>query len=148
MTLKQIKQLPINKISKNDSLLFMWVTDSHLKQGIEVIENWGFEYKTIAFNWIKHYESGERCVNFSPYTLKSWEVCLLGTKGKTGDIMISNNIQGYIDSIRTKHSKKPNEVRSKINNLVGDKNKIELFARQQAEGWDCWGNETNKFDKQ
>ena len=141
MTIYELKQLPVKKISENNSLLFIWVTDSHIKEGIEVIESWGYEYKTIAFNWIKHYESGKRCVNFSPYTLKSWEVCLLGTKGKTGDIMISNNIQGYVNAIRTEHSKKPNEVRNKINKLVGNKSKIELFAREKSDGWDVWGNE-------
>ena len=141
MNISELKQLPVNKISKDNSLLFMWVTDSHIKEGIEVMNAWGFDYKTIAFNWIKHYESGKRCVNFSPYTLKSWEICLLGTKGKTGDIMVSNNVQGYVNAVRTKHSKKPQQVVNKINELVGDKNKIELFARRKLEGWTVWGNE-------
>lgn len=39
------------------------------------------------------------------------------------------------------HSKKPNETRERIVKLLGDLPRIELFARQQADGWDCWGNE-------
>jgi len=53
MTLKQIQQLPVKEIAKDTALLFIWVTDSHLPEGIEVIKSWGFKYKTVAFNWIK-----------------------------------------------------------------------------------------------
>ena len=55
--------------------------------------------------------------------------------------MVSSNVQGYVNSVRTKHSKKPQQVVDKINELVGDKNKIELFARRELEGWTVWGNE-------
>ena len=143
MTVNEIKKLPVEKISKNNCILFMWVTDSHLLNGAgqEVMKAWGFEPKTIGFNWIKHYESGSRCVNFSPYTLKSWEVCVIGTKGAAGKLKVVNDVQGYLDSIRTIHSKKPDEARKRIERLVGEKEKIELFARQRVDGWDCWGNE-------
>jgi site-specific DNA-methyltransferase (adenine-specific) len=39
------------------------------------------------------------------------------------------------------HSKKPDIVREKIIELMGDLSRIELFARQKAVGWDSWGNE-------
>lgn len=141
MTIEDIKKLPINKLSDKDCALFMWVTDSHLKEGIEVLESWGFKYKTIGFNWIKKYPSGENCVNFAPWTLKSWEICLIGIKGTMGKYKKVNNIRGLLEEVRTKHSKKPNEARIRIAELFGDIPKIELFARQAVEGWDCWGNE-------
>lgn len=143
MTIEDIKSLPINKITEKDCVCFMWVTDSHLKEGIEVMEAWGFKYKTIAFNWIKYYESGQECVNFAPWTLKSWEICLLGVKGNMGKYKTSNNVRGLLKEIRTTHSKKPKEARIRINKLFGGISRIELFARQKVEGWDCWGNEVN-----
>lgn len=53
MTLEDIKALPISQISAEDSILFLWVTFPLIKEGLEVIESWGFKYKTIGFNWVK-----------------------------------------------------------------------------------------------
>ena len=141
MTIDELKYLPVKDICADDCFCFMWVTDGHLKEGLELLDSWGFKYKTIAFNWIKHYESGEVCVNFAPYTLKSWEICILGTKGKSKNIKVCNKVKGLLNDVRTKHSKKPDETRNRIVQLCGDIPRIELFARQHAEGWDCWGNE-------
>lgn len=141
MTIEDIKTLPVKDITDNNAVCFLWCTDSHLKEGIEVLESWGFKYKTVAFNWIKHYESGEVCVNFAPWTLKSWEICLLGVKGAMGKYKKTNNVRGLINATRTKHSKKPDEARAKIVQLFGDIPRIELFARQKTVGWDVWGDE-------
>lgn len=141
MTIQELKQLPVKEIIEKDAICFMWVTDSHLKEGIEVLESWGFKYKTIAFNWIKYYESGQECVNFAPWTLKSWEICLLGIKGSMGKYKKANNVRGLLKELRTKHSKKPNEARVRIKQLFGDLQCIELFAREEHEYWDVWGNE-------
>ncbi|WIV11166.1 MT-A70 family methyltransferase [Proteiniborus sp. MB09-C3] len=143
MTLEEFKKLPVQDIAERDCICFMWVTDSHLKEGIKLLEAWGFKYKTIGFNWIKKYESGETCVNFAPWTLKSWELCLIGVKGSMGKYKIANNVKGLLKEIRTKHSKKPEEARKRIEKLFGNISKIELFAREKVEGWDCWGNEVN-----
>ncbi|GAH96803.1 unnamed protein product, partial [marine sediment metagenome] len=108
---------------------------------IEVLESWGFKYKTIGFNWIKKYKSGSFCVNFSPWTLKSWELCLIGIKGTMGKYKKINNIKGLLMEDRTTHSKKPDEARRRIDKLFGEIPKIELFARQRADGWDCYGDQ-------
>lgn len=141
MNIEQIKALPVKGMCEKDCVCFLWCVDSFLKEGIELLNSWGFKYKTIAFNWIKHYESGEVCVNYAPYTLKSWEVCLVGIKGKISNIKVCDNVKGLLTDVRTKHSKKPDETRVRIEQLCGDKPRIELFARTHAEGWDCWGNE-------
>ena len=47
----------------------------------------------------------------------------------------------YIEHLKEEHSKKPAEIRNRIVGMLGDVPRIELFARQYAEGWDCWGNE-------
>lgn len=141
MTIGDIKSLPIQEISEKDCACFLWVTDSHLKFGIEVLESWGFNYKTIAFVWLKKTTKGNNFVNFAPWTLKSTEICLLGIKGKMGKNKSCNNIRQLIEAVRTKHSKKPNEARKRIELLFGDIPRIELFARQKTKGWDVWGNE-------
>lgn len=66
-------------------------------------------------------------------------MCLIGVKGKP--LKVSNYVSSVIIHPKEEHSKKPNEVRNKIIELCGDLPRIELFARQQVEGWDCWGNE-------
>jgi len=149
LSLEKINDLPINNITDKDCALFLWVTDSHLKEGISVIEHWGFKYKTIAFIWLKKYGTGTTVLNFAPWTLKSTEICLLGIKGKMSQYKKSNNIQQLIIATRTGHSKKPDEARNRIVDLFGDLPRIELFARKEKQlfenesfkGWDVWGNE-------
>src|SRR3990167_587631 len=53
MDYKEIAKLPIKEISDEKCILFLWVTFPMLKEGIYVLEQWGFEYKTIAFVWLK-----------------------------------------------------------------------------------------------
>lgn len=141
MSIPQIKALPIKQIANTNCACFMWVTDSHLKEGIEVLESWGFKYKTIAFVWLKKTSTGKNVLNFAPHTLKSTEICLLGIKGSMGKIKKSNSVRQLIEAERTTHSKKPQDARDRIIELYGDVPKIELFARQETAGWDVWGNE-------
>jgi len=141
MTCKEICNLPVKDIADKDCILFLWTTDSHLLEALEVMKSWNFNYKTIGFTWVKKYNSGAYCYNFGAYTLKSTEICLIGLKGKLKNLKKSNNVKGLVFAERTKHSKKPNEIRNRIIDLCGDLPRIELFARQRVEGWDCWGNE-------
>ena len=141
MTIPQIKELKVTEITDKNCACFMWVTDSHLKEGIEVMEAWGFKYKTIAFVWLKKTSKGKTVLNFAPHTLKSTEICLLGIKGSMKEFKKSNNIRQLIEAERTEHSKKPNEARLRIKELYPNAEMIELFAREKHEGWDCWGNE-------
>ena len=150
MSIKDICNLSVKDIIEKDCACFLWVTDSHLKEGMRVLESWGFKYKTIAFNWIKYYSTSNMVFNFAPWTLKSWEICLLGIKGKMSKYKVSNNIKGILQETRTQHSKKPTEARRRIVELFGDLPRIELFARppkdllfedESYKGWDVWGNE-------
>lgn len=141
MSLNQLKNLPVKNITKEDAGCFMWVTDSHIDEALELFKWWGFKYKTIVFNWIKTTSKGNYCKNVAPWTMKSSEICLLGIKGKMTKYKKNNNIESLVIAERTKHSKKPEEVRNRINLLFGDLPRIELFARQKTPGWDVWGNE-------
>lgn len=67
-------------------------------------------------------------------------MCLIGIMGKK-PTFLTRSLSQIVESEIRSHSQKPDIVRDKIVELMGDLPKIELFARQQVEGWDCWGNE-------
>ena len=152
MDIEDIKSLPIQDICEKDCVLFIWVTFPNLIEGIDTLSSWGFTYKTCGFVWVKtnkNYNINQ--TSFLPqdsfntfYGLGYWtransELCLIGTKGKIR--RQSNSVHQIIyDPIR-EHSRKPDCTRDKIVELMGDIPRIELFARQKHEGWDCWGNE-------
>ena len=138
---KDLKLIPIQDIINKDALIFMWTTDQHLKDAISLMEAWGFRYCTVAFYWVKHYESGSPCYNVGCWTMKSVEQVLLGLHGKPMHLKKRRNVKQLVESIRTIHSRKPDEVRNRITDLVGDVPKIELFAREVVPGWDAWGDQ-------
>ena len=141
MTLEDICNLPINNIAADDCVLFLWVTMPKLDECFEVIKSWGFKYKTCAFTWIKTYKKcGKPFMGMGRWTRANAEICLLATKGDPK--RVSANVQSVVISPVEEHSKKPDCVRERITCLIGGNiPKIELFARQAADGWDCWGNE-------
>lgn len=140
MSIEEISNLPIEKITAKNCLLFMWVTFPTLKEGLQVIEKWGFQYKTVAFVWIKQNKKTPSLFwGMGFWTRANAEICILATKGKPK--RISAKVHQVIISPVEEHSKKPNEARNRIIELVGDLPRIELFARQKIEGWDVWGNE-------
>jgi len=140
MSLKDIKNLPIQDIVNDNCILFMWVTFPLLKEGFEVIDAWGFTYKTVAFNWVKkNKKTNSWFWGLGYWTRANAELCLLATRGTIK--RQSASVHQVIDTPIEKHSKKPDIVRDKIVELVGDLPRIELFARETAEGWDSWGNE-------
>src|SRR3990167_4592735 len=124
----------------------MWATFPKIQEALDVIKAWGFEYKTIGFTWIKtKKDGGIRKDGVGWYTMSNVEVCLIGKKGKIK--RIKTGISQIILSPRVRHSEKPQEVRDKIVQLMGDLPRLEMFARKENslfnkfEGWDVWGNE-------
>lgn len=141
MTIEDIKKLDVQSIADDDCVLFLWVTYPCLLQGLETIKAWGFEYKTCAFSWIKTNKNNDRpFVGMGYYTRANNEICLLATKGKPLE-RVSRGVQQVVISKIGRHSEKPAEVRDRIVQLFGDLPRVELFARQKADGWDAWGNE-------
>ena len=140
MSVDDICQLPIAEICCKDCILFMWATFPQLREALQVIKAWGFDYKSVAFVWLKQNKSGIGWF----YGLGFWtrgnaEICLLATKGQPK--RKSAKVHQFIISPLRGHSQKPDEARDKIVELVGDLPRVELFAREKAEGWDTWGNE-------
>jgi N6-adenosine-specific RNA methylase IME4 len=139
MSIFDLKELPINSIADDNCVLFMWATYPMLKEALDLIESWGFKYKSIAFLWIKTTKNGKYFYGLGRWTRGNTECCLLATKGKPK--RISASVFQIIEQPLTKHSEKPQEARDKIIKLMGDLPRIELFARTKKEGWDVWGNE-------
>ena len=141
MQKQDIEELPIDRIAKKDSVLLMWATFPCLEQTLELIKKWGYTYKTCAFTWVKkNKKSDSDFVGMGYYTRANAEICLLASRGKPLK-RLSRSVRQVIQTPIEEHSKKPAEVRERIVELFGDVEKIELFARQYAVGWDCWGNE-------
>ena len=130
---KDLKKIPIDEIANDDCLLFMWVTNPHLAQGIELGNAWGFEYKTVAFvrNKMVH--------NPGQYTMSYCELCLVFKRGRIPRPRGARNIKQLVEEKRTKHSKKPKVILENIDKMFPSQSKIELFAREKPEGWDVWG---------
>lgn len=134
MKIDQLCAMPIQGLVDEDAVLFMWVTSPFLRDCFYVIEAWGFQYKT-SFVWdkIKH--------NMGHYNSVRHELLLVCTRGQcTPD---NKKLFDSVVSIERseKHSQKPNEFREMIDFLYPHGNRIELFAREKANNWDCFGNE-------
>lgn len=166
MSIQDIKQLPIKNLLSKNAALFIWVTFPTLDTSFDVMKGWGFKYKTCAFNWVKANKSADLTklnvnkdirMNMGYYTRANSELCLLADTEDNDDIVLlgtsgkvlprwSKSVRQVIVTHQREHSRKPDEVYERIEQLFGpDTKKLELFARTQREGWDCWGNETNKF---
>lgn len=144
MSTADICALPVRNIATDNAILLIWATFPNITEAIKVIESWGFIYKTAAFVWIKtNKKSNTLFWGMGAYTRANAEVCLLAiSKNTKASKTVKNHaVHQIVQSHIEQHSKKPNEVRNRITNLVGDLSRIELFARHEAEGWDCWGDE-------
>ena len=140
MTPKQIRELPVQEIADDNCTLFLWVTYPMLPDCLTVFDSWGFKFKTIAFQWIKlNKTNGGFFTGLGHWTRSNSECCLLGIKGKPK--RISKSVHQLIVEPRGIHSAKPAIVRNKIVQLMGDLPRIELFAREVVDGWDCWGDQ-------
>lgn len=150
MSLPDMKALPVSDLCLPDAVLVMWATAPHLKMAFELMDGWGFTYKTLAFSWLK---ADVSTLDLFPYpkdadmgmgfwTRSNGEVALLGTRGspKRRDAGVR---MGIIEPAR-EHSRKPDCVHERIERLV-DGPYVELFARTRRKNWLSWGNDLGKF---
>lgn len=150
MGIDNIRALPVDRLAAKDCALFLWVTFPCLLEGLSVLSAWGFTFKTVAFVWIKQNRKSDSLFwGMGYWTRANAELCLLATKGNPK--RVSAGVHQVIISHIEEHSKKPQEARDRIERLMGEVPRIELFARQKPEGWDVWGNEVecdvNLFDE-
>ena len=115
-------------------MLFLWATNPLLPEALETMKAWGFKYKTMI-TWHK-----ERCKGMGYWFRGHTEHILVGVKG---NVKAFRSLEHNIKKLPVeKHSKKPDEFRQMIEAVTGNLgNRIELFARNNHDGWDAWGNE-------
>jgi N6-adenosine-specific RNA methylase IME4 len=161
-----IKSLPIKKLADSRCALFMWVTDTHLEQGFDVLKAWGFKYKTVGFYWAKINKSAKKeAINVEKdffmgmgyYGRANPEQCFIGTNNDEVEQALlataakaptrqDAGVRKLIVDYRREHSRKPDDTHARIKRLFGDVPRIELFAREGKPGWDVWGNQVEKFN--
>lgn len=134
MTMEELKNMPVAALSEDNAVLFLWGTAPLLSEALELIEAWGFKYKTnIVWDKVKG--------SLGNYTSVKHEHLFIATKGSG---VPDNTIR--VDSVQviertSRHSEKPEEFRNIIETLYTYGNKLELFARKKVEGWEVYGNE-------
>ena len=151
MSVEDICALPVQKVCNKDCVLFLWTTDPLLPSALRVIDAWGFKFKTVGFYWAKTNKTADlNCLSerdffcgLGYWTRANVEQCLLATKGSPK--RLARNIRRLVVSQRREHSRKPDEIYGRIENLVRGPY-LELFARDSNQGWDAWGNQEGLFD--
>ena len=175
LSFQDLCNLPIKNLADpSGCALFMWCTDPMFPKGFELMQKWGFTYKTIGFYWAKTNtkvdlskldSSKDFFTGMGYYTRANPEPCLAGdlntegvqvedqgvnvallgtARGLKNPKVQNRGVRKLIVSKRREHSRKPDEAYDRIESLM-DGPYLELFARTERKGWDCWGNETTKF---
>lgn len=125
------------KVPVDDNcILYLWVTYPFLREGLGVIEAWGFKYKSCLV-WDKE------IIGCGYWFRGQHEFLLVGVRGKVKPPPNSLRVSSVYRERRSKHSKKPMIIKTWINQWYPEKSKIELFAREKTPGWDIWGNEVD-----
>lgn len=131
LPLWRIKQLPVADLAEEDAHLYLWVINGAIKEGIDVLEAWGFTYRS-PLTWIKPR------LGLGHYLRNQTEHLLLGTRGNAP---VKFRGQGtWMYAPLQEHSHKPEEQYAVIERL-SDGPFLELFARRRQPGWFAWGNE-------
>lgn len=135
MDIEEIKAMPVDDIAADDAILWLWTTNAHLRVAFDVVEAWGFEYKTLL-TWVKdRMATGE-------WLRGQTEHCMLAARGKP--VFVNRNHTTVLEAVRREHSRKPEEF-YRVVEATSPGNKLELFCRELREGWCAYGNDTDRF---
>ena len=135
MSLEAIKALPINKLATSDAILFLWATSPKLQESLEVVNAWGFSYRTCAV-WDK------QKIGMGYYFRQQHELLLVATRGDIPVPAPADRPSSVISIPYNGHSIKPEVVAEMIEAMYPEFPKIELFCRSPRDGWDVWGNQS------
>ena len=141
MDLDAIKALPVGHHANKDCVLWLWATNPMLPQAFEVMDAWGFQFKT-AGHWSKKTATGKQAFGTGYILRCAGEPFLIGT---VGNPVTARNVRSVIEGPVRDHSRKPDEAFSAAESLTNGPY-LELFSRQPRDGWDVWGNEIGKFE--
>lgn len=145
MSLQEIKDLPVEAVVNDTAHLYLWVPNALLADGLQVMEHWGFTYKTNLI-WYKIRKDGgpdRRGVGF--YFRNVTEMILFGVRGKNARTLQPGRSQeNIISTQKREHSRKPDEQYQIIESCSPGPY-IELFARGARNGWFAWGNQAENY---
>lgn len=152
MDLAEIKALPVSQLAGPDCYLFLWSTWPHLPQALEVMRAWGFVYVSGG-SWHKVTKTGKSTFGTGYVWRSSSEPYLLGkigspqihSRSERNVIIAPEELPDAIESIRREHSRKPPEMRQMIDRLLPRQHFTELFATEDWDGHDVWGNQLGKY---
>jgi N6-adenosine-specific RNA methylase IME4 len=148
MSHADMQALPVSDIALPDSVLFIWVVQTQLPQAVDLINAWGFTFKSVAFAWLKREalpffpDDITTQMGMGKWTRSEFEQCWFASRGKPK--RLDAGVRQVLIDKRREHSRKPDGIHERIERLVAGPY-VELFARQRRPGWDVWGNETDKF---
>lgn len=150
MTFEEMGELPIGRLAAPDCVLLIWTSGPFLRKTFDLIDAYGFEYKTMGFDWMKadttqldlFQDENKADMKMGYWTRANSEQCLLATRGRPRRLSASVR-SGIIEPAR-EHSRKPDRIYHDIRRLVAGPY-AELFARTKHPGWDSFGNEVGVF---
>jgi N6-adenosine-specific RNA methylase IME4 len=143
MSLDEIKALPVASLAAKDCLLWLWATNPMLPKQLEVIDAWGFQFKTSGV-WVKTHKSGKLAFGTGYAFRSASEPIILAAIGSP---KTTKSTRSVIYGVRREHSRKPDEAYEAAEALMPDVRRADLFSRESRPGWDNWGNESTKFDE-
>ena len=132
MTIEQIKGLDVGSLAGPDCVLWLWTTNAHMREAFNVLDAWGFTFKTIL-TWVKH------TMGLGDWLRGRTEHCLMAVRGKPTSLL--TNQTTMIHGQLRKHSQKPEEFDQLVETLCPG-SKLEMFARTPRDGWLQHGNES------
>ena len=142
LSFDEIAAMPVGDLALDNSHLYLWVPNALIKEGLKVMEQWGFEYKTNIV-WYKTRKDGGpdgRGVGF--YFRNVTELVLFGVRGSTRTLGPGRTQVNILLSRKREHSRKPDELYDVIEQCSPGPY-LELFARHGRRGWVQWGNEVD-----
>ena len=141
MDLTAIAAMPVSVLAADHAVLWLWATNPMLREGIQVLDAWGFTFKT-AGHWAKRTKQGKLAFGTGYILRCAGEPFLIGTRGAP---KTTRSVRSVIEGPLREHSRKPDEAFAAAEQLMPDARRIELFSRQCRPGWSNWGNESQKF---
>ncbi len=142
MELDEIKALPVRLLAKPDCLLWLWATAPMLPQQLEVLDAWGFAYKSEGV-WVKTTVNDKLSFGIGYYFRGAHEPIILAGVGSP---QVTHGVRSVVMGLAREHSRKPDSAYTAAEQLMPGARRADLFSRQRRKGWDSWGDQAGKFD--
>lgn len=149
MTMKQIRQMKIEEMLSEQSIVLVWTTAQYMYETMRIMEGWGLKGIMIVFVWVKTTKGKERVRTIKSsceYPMRSCEYVLVGRKGKA-PVKKTPSVREVIWASPREHSRKPDEFWKQLDEWLGDQypRRLEMFSREPHPGFEQHGNQTDYF---